>query len=166
MGTCDSQPEYTSPAAQQLLRLTTAEMDAVPKFSLQKTYDPALVFSVYDGDTLTIISRLNPEGPLVKIRVRLLGVDTAELHPKKIDLFRDQTIAKARASKLYLETLCLRQLVRVVCPETDEQGVPLLDKYGRALGQVYLPDGTNVNSLMLAKGGGQAYDGGTKQPHV
>jgi micrococcal nuclease len=36
------------------------------------------------------------------------------------------------------------------------------DKYGRYLAEVYLPDGTYVNELMISSGNAVAYEGGGK----
>ena len=36
------------------------------------------------------------------------------------------------------------------------------DKYGRILGEIFLPDGTSFNKSLVAQGRAKAYDGGTK----
>ena len=110
---------------------------------------PALAFArdqrtcvrVVDGDTIVL------DGGE---RVRLIGVDTPELHhpAKPVQYFAHE--AKAR-------TVTLAQGRRVGL-EYDHQR---RDRYGRTLAYVFLPDGTLLNLRLIAEGYGFAY---TKYP--
>ncbi len=103
---------------------------------------------VVDGDTL-ILS--NGE------RVRLIGIDTPELHFSG-KLLRDasrshrdiKTIRElGRKASRFTREACLRRKVRL---EFDAQK---RDRYGRTLAYVYLDDGTFLNAEILRQGYGQ-----------
>lgn len=96
-----------------------------------------IVKRVIDGDTIV----LNNEE-----HIRLIGVDTPELHhPKKpVQYF-------AKEAKDFTEKECLGKIVRI---EFDWQKK---DKYGRTLGYIYLTDGTCLNKEIIRNGYGYAY---------
>jgi len=106
---------------------------------------------VVDGDTLLL-----KEGQ----RVRLIGVDTPEVHISK-KLYRDaersgrdiKTIRELgkRASDFVKSLVKPGDRIRL---EYDWQKV---DKYGRILAYVYLEDGTFLNAEIIKKGYGNAY---------
>ncbi len=106
------------------------------------------VTRVVDGDTLKLSSGE---------RVRLIGVDTPEVHYSN-KLLRDsnksgkdiKTIQSlgARASK-FTKDLCLGRRVRL------EYDIARHDRYGRILAYVYLEDGTFVNAKIIEEGYGQ-----------
>jgi micrococcal nuclease len=106
------------------------------------------VARVVDGDTL----KLSAAG-----KVRLIGVDTPELHYSD-KLLRDSrksgkdinTIQAlgAQASE-FTKKLCLNKRVRL------EYDVVRRDRYGRLLAYVYLEDGTFVNAKIIEEGYGQ-----------
>jgi len=103
---------------------------------------------VVDGDTLKL-----SDGR----KVRLIGVDTPELHYSR-KLLRDarksdkdiKTIqAMGQTASDFTKSLCAGKKVRL---QTD---VEKYDKYGRTLAYVYLEDGTFVNARILEEGYGQ-----------
>ena len=105
----------------------------------------AYVERVIDGDTLKLSS---------KERVRLIGIDTPELH-ENAKLYRDakrsgqdvQTIlGMGREAYRFTQTLVEGKTVRL------EMDVQPRDKYGRLLAYVYLEDGTFVNAEIIRKG--------------
>ena len=108
----------------------------------------AFVARAVDGDTLKLADGR---------RVRLIGVDTPELHYSE-KLLRDsqrthkdikelQAMGKVAAD--FTRRLCEGKRVRI---ETD---VRKTDKYGRLLAYIYLEDGTFVNAKILEEGYGQ-----------
>ena len=108
----------------------------------------AFVMRVVDGDTLKL-----SDGR----RVRLIGVDTPELHYSE-KLLRDakrngrdiKTIqAMGKQAADFTRRLCEGKAVRI---ETDARK---FDKYGRLLAYIYLEDGTFVNAKILEEGYGQ-----------
>ena len=96
-----------------------------------------VVERVIDGDTLEL------EGGE---RVRLIGVDTPELHhpEKPVEYF-------AREAAAFTERLCEGKPVRLEYDRETE------DRYGRTLAYVYLEDGTFVNAEIIRQGFGFAY---------
>ena len=148
-----------------------------PEFSLCGQTFYGKVVELYDADTCKIVIPL--KGTLYKFIVRLAGIDTPEMRPRKEKPNRETEIAwakKARAELLQLvcpgntavadvgiskerivqELERNRQLVFVKCLE--------FDKYGRLLGELYADEGATVsfNRQLIEKGVAVGYDGGTK----
>jgi micrococcal nuclease len=98
---------------------------------------PFAVTKVVDGDTIWVRT-----GP-TRVKVRLIGLDTPEtVDPRKpVQCFGPE--ASRRAQQL-LE----RQ--RVFLEFDPSQGQ--VDRYGRALAYVWLPDGRLFNEVMIAEG--------------
>lgn len=100
------------------------------------------VTKVIDGDTIEV----DDAGRIEK--VRLLGIDTPELHdPRKpVQCFAAEASKKA-------QDLMNSQIVRLEAdPSQGER-----DKYGRLLRYVYLPDGRQVNLLLVEEGYAHEY---------
>ena len=122
----------------------------------------AKVVSVYDGDTITAIFRLDPTSaqPALKYSVRLIGIDTPEMKPPKTVPNREALIALAKSARDFIITRTTSQLVML-----NLQG---LDKYGRVLARVYLtptPDPAHcINDMLIQAGLAKPYAGGTKTP--
>lgn len=121
------------------------------KFSIPfgKSYNFAdiLVKRVIDGDTLELENGQ---------RVRLIGIDTPEMHPSE-KLYRDsQRTQKDVGAITELGRRAFgftKKLVegRRVSLEFD---VEKYDRYGRLLAYVYLKDGTFVNAKIIEEGYG------------
>jgi endonuclease YncB( thermonuclease family) len=108
------------------------------------------VIKVYDGDTITIASKLPyPESPLYRFQVRLNGIDCPEIKSKSED---EKTIAQM--AKKEMETLTFQKVVYLKNLENE--------KYGRILADVYIDD-IHLNAHMLSQNLAVAYDGGTKR---
>ena len=107
------------------------------------------VIKVYDGDTITIASKLpNTEGPIFRFQVRLNGIDTAEIKAKTIHEKEAAIVAKDALSKMILNKIVTLKNVST-------------EKYGRILADVYF-DNININNWMLDHKYAVLYDGGTK----
>lgn len=107
------------------------------------------VIKVYDGDTITIASKLPYENsPLYRLSVRLNGIDTPEIKGKTPD--EKQCAKNARDS---LSQLILNRYVRLENIQSE--------KYGRILADVFIGD-INVNEWMVAERYALKYDGGKK----
>jgi micrococcal nuclease len=103
--------------------------------------DYYLVTRAVDGDTIVLAT---------KDRVRLIGVDTPELHhPRKPVQYYGEEAYR------FTQKIVEGKTVRL---EYDWQR---RDRYGRLLAYVYLPDGTFLNSELIRQGYGHAY---TKYP--
>lgn len=108
------------------------------------------VIKVYDGDTITIASKMPyPESPMYRFSVRLNGIDTPEIKGKNAD---EKEIAKKARDEL--STLILNKTVTLKNVQSE--------KYGRILAEVYLED-VCLNEWMIEKKFAVKYDGGTKQ---
>jgi micrococcal nuclease len=114
-------------------------------FGRRYNYDDILVRRAVDGDTLVLESGE---------RVRLIGIDTPELH------ISDKLYREAQRSKTDIQTIMAlgkqaykftRNLVegRRVRIEFD---LEKYDKYGRLLCYIYLEDGTFVNAKIIQEG--------------
>ena len=102
----------------------------------------ALVVRVVDGDT--VIGRLPGQSD---VRVRIIGVDTPET------VKPDTPVACfGEVASTYAKTLLTGRTVRVAYEPEDR-----LDKYGRQLWDIWLPDGRFLAGLLVADGLGRAY---------
>lgn len=107
------------------------------------------VVKVYDGDTITIASRLpNLNKPIYRFSVRLSGIDSPEIKGKT-EIEKNLAI-KARDAlhdKIFGKIVLLKNTS--------------IEKYGRILADVYLED-LHLNKWMLENNYAIEYDGGTK----
>jgi endonuclease YncB( thermonuclease family) len=110
------------------------------------------VIKVYDGDTITIASKLPYEkSPLYRLHVRLNGIDTPEMKGKNISLEEKESAKKARD---FVSNLTLNKYVELKNIKSE--------KYGRILADVYI-DNVNLNQLLVEKLYAVVYDGKKKQ---
>ena len=111
--------------------------------------DSGQVIKVYDGDTITIASRMPyASSPMYRFSVRLNGIDTPEIKGKTED---EKTIAVEARNKL--TDLIMNKRVTLKNVQNE--------KYGRILADVYLGD-LHINQWMLDQHFAVKYDGGTK----
>jgi micrococcal nuclease len=109
------------------------------------------VIKVYDGDTITIASKLPyNDSPLYRISVRLDGIDTPEIKGKDVSEEEKQA---ANATREFVYSLVFNKYVRLENVKTE--------KYGRLLADVYI-DNINLNELLLKERYAVKYDGGKK----
>ena len=107
------------------------------------------VVKVYDGDTITIASKLPyKESPLYRFQVRLNGIDCPEIRGE--NEFEKKV---AQMAKLEISNLILNKHVTL-----KNVGA---EKYGRILADVYIED-IHLNGLLLERRLAVKYDGGAK----
>ena len=107
------------------------------------------VIKVYDGDTLTIASKLPYEGcPVYRFSVRINGIDCPEMRTKNQN---EKTCAKMAKAKVY--DAVFGKIVTL-------QNVKL-EKYGRVLADVYIGD-VSLGDMLCQYNLAVKYDGGTK----
>jgi micrococcal nuclease len=107
------------------------------------------VIKVYDGDTITIASKLPYDNsPMYRLSVRLNGIDTPEIKGKTLD-----EKEAAKNSRDNLSSLILNKYVRLENIQSE--------KYGRILADVFIGD-INVNEWMVNERYAVKYDGGKK----
>ena len=111
--------------------------------------EKGVVIKVYDGDTITIASKLPyPDSKLYRFSVRLNEIDCPEIKSKDKNEKQCAQIAKQEMSDLVLNKI-------VTLKNVDTE------KYGRILADVYIGD-LHVNKHMIEKRLAVTYDGGTK----
>lgn len=126
-----------------------------PKFGFEGLDTTAYVTRVIDGDTIDVNFMFR--GVLNMFRIRMEGYDSPEMHPKKKGRAEESLkaeVVEANAAKKFLADLIEGKKVRLV---SSGQG-----KFGRILGTVHYRK-QNVNQLMVNKGHGVPYNGGTKK---
>ena len=111
--------------------------------------DSAYIIKVYDGDTITIASKLPyPDSPLYRFQVRLRGIDCPEIKSKSEDERKMADFAKKEMEDLvFQKKVILRNLGT--------------EKYGRLLADVYI-NNIYLNEHMLNRRLAVKYDGGKK----
>ena len=108
------------------------------------------VIKVYDGDTITIASKLPYDAsPLYRLSVRLNGIDTPEIKGKN-----DDEKEAAKAARNALVNLIYGKQIRLENIKSE--------KYGRILADVYLNQ-LHINDWLIRERYAVAYDGGTKK---
>ena len=108
------------------------------------------VIKVYDGDTITIASKLPfNESPLYRLSVRLNGIDTPEIKGKT----EDEKLA-AKQTRDAVAALILNKYVTLKNIQTE--------KYGRILADVYYGE-LCINEWLIKERYAVKYDGGTKK---
>jgi len=108
------------------------------------------VIKVYDGDTITIASKLPfQDSPLYRLSVRLNGIDTPEIKGKNED---EKTAAKNARDDL--ASIILNKYVTLQNIQSE--------KYGRILADVYINE-LWLNEWMIKERYAIKYDGKTKK---
>ena len=118
------------------------------KFDLQTVY-PAEVVRVIDGDTFQARVQVWP-GLSVDTKVRLRGIDAAELHARCADEY-----AKGQAARAALETMLAAGGVTISRVGIDKYG-------GRVDASVATRDTADVSAALLNGGWARSYDGGRR----
>lgn len=112
----------------------------------------AKILEVVDGDTLDILIDLGFEVSY-KTRIRLLGVDTPEIHSKNADIKKSGQI-----SKKFVEEWVGRNPDVIVSTVKDKS-----EKYGRILATLRpLADDEALNDLLIREKMAVPYFGGKK----
>jgi len=107
------------------------------------------VVKVYDGDTITIATRIPNDPTIYRFSVRLLGIDTPEMKTK-----HEREKQLAILARDALSSMIMGKIVQL-------QNVSI-EKYGRILANVYL-DNINLSQWSIDHGYSVLYDGKTKQ---
>jgi len=108
------------------------------------------VIKVYDGDTITIASKLPGlyNSPIYKFSVRLNGIDTPEMRTKDEDEKEIATLARDALSE------------KIMGKEIRLENIKT-EKYGRVLCDIYLGE-SHLNQWLIDDKYALPYDGGTK----
>ena len=132
---------------------------AVSVLAATQLYDAKLV-RVIDGDTVVLDVKLGPDSWKRNLHCRLKGIDTPELHPRRLPpgateeqrAVRQSEIRRARKAKVALE-----QLLGVTTGSNTPKGKALRvrlhgkDRYGRALVTLFAGE-TDVGQWLIREG--------------
>ena len=144
--------------------------------SLEGREIKAKITNVYDADTCRAVFYLGDK--LVKYTVRLKGIDTPEIRPKKSVEFREQEIKAAKKSRNRFIQLCTDQSIELDKEYKKSEIQKIIDnnrkivylkchefdKYGRLLANIYEDlNKSSLNQMLIDEGFAYKYDGGTKQ---
>ena len=136
-------PETSYNPALNPVKLSTKSIPFIPPIT------EGQVINVYDGDTITIVSKLPYDAsPLYRFSVRLAGIDCAEIKGKT-----ERERELAQEAKFALQKLILNKVVVLKNVKNE--------KYGRVLADVYLGD-LHVNQWLLDNKYAVQYSGGKK----
>jgi len=124
---------------------STARADPSPLWPGPTT---AIVEKVIDGDTVDVLTVAG-----IRERIRILGVDTPELHDPQCR----EELARAVAARDAVAELVRVQPVRL------EDIRALRDRYGRTLARVHTSGGASVSAVMIRTGLGRPYGDGEKR---
>jgi endonuclease YncB( thermonuclease family) len=144
-------PKLTENPAIQVNKIETEYLKYIVYKDTEK-YVPNVSFGkvvkVYDGDTITIASRIPGCDTIYRFSVRLRGIDCAEI--------KAHSFAEKEEAEIARNALSARILGRIVLLNDVS-----VEKYGRLLADVYC-DGEHLNKWMLDNNYAVPYDGGTK----
>lgn len=115
----------------------------------------ARLLHIIDGDTVCVAIHC---GHPLKLSVRLIGIDTPELHPKHVDEV-GEAIAAEKVKQYVIKLFQNRELIDIKLLKNDKWG-------GRYVGHVYLDSGECLSQHLIEKGYGKKYDGRAKSPWV
>jgi endonuclease YncB( thermonuclease family) len=108
------------------------------------------VVKVYDGDTITIATKLPYDGsPIYRFSVRINGIDCPEMNTQDHNEHVCANIAKQKVCDMIFNKIIHLKNVK-------------LEKYGRILADVYLDD-ISVGEMLCKSNLAVKYDGGTKK---
>ena len=126
-------------------RLLTASADEFVAYNLNGAVLTARALRVHDGDTITV--GWLQDDRLVKTNLRLLGIDTPELHSKV-----EKEARLCRLGRNWLSAQVANKIVTVKCRE--------MDKYGRLLGDIFVSGGeASLNQQMVDHKFARVYGG-------
>ena len=107
------------------------------------------VIKVYDGDTITIASKLPYENSLIyRFSIRIKGIDCPEIRTHNLDEKEIALIAKN-----FVQDKCLNKIVELKNLSTE--------KYGRILADVFVED-INIGNELIKNKLSVPYNGGKK----
>lgn len=123
------------------------------------TFNKAKVLSVYDGDTCTVAAF--HRGEITQFRVRIFGIDAAEMRCGTVE-----TKEEAKNAQQYLSNLILNKIVLINILDKMDPRVQKLDPFGRLLADIMVHSDNrmiNVADEMIKTGHARPYFGGKKE---
>jgi len=162
-------------------KLLNCSYTSAPKFSLENKVLSAKCLDIYDGDTATFGVVINNE--LYKFNMRLSGIDTPEIRPRKNNPNRDEEknaaiyvrnrfLKLVTDNEINLEKKYKKKEIRKIL--ADSKKIVFLKcgkfgKFGRCLIKVFLKEEElndktkSINKILLRENLAYKYYGGTKE---
>lgn len=147
---------YKDPETPQAKRLRKIDPKDISPVFHQKKRIHARIIKVYDGDTCTALVTVGDE--IIKIRLRLAGIDTPEL--------KDEPGHKRSRKERELAEAAQRRLAELVLEKIIVIEIKSWDKYGgRVVAELYVNlngKEESVSNILLKEGYAHVYNGGKK----
>jgi endonuclease YncB( thermonuclease family) len=147
----------------RIFSLLTTNPDTVPDVICAGVPIWVYIYDVYDGDTVKFLMFSGgTSGPVIKLSLRLLGIDTPEIRGSSVDektaavISRDRLAALIDAPIRSRARLVRQHLTQIVIRDWDKFG-------GRVLGDIMV-DGRSVANVLCEEGFGRKYNGEKKAP--
>lgn len=144
-------------------KLSRANFNNTPTFTLADKKCNVKVLKVYCGDTLWIA--VNLYNTILKFKVRMIGYDSPKLHPLLDKPNRNDEIKAAAEAIEYLESLIMDKFVYAEFYKYDKHGIPLCNLYidDPSKSCIPCPNRVCVNTLMIRNNHGCPYMGAIKK---
>ena len=143
--------------------LKNNEISTLTSVPFKNEIIPARVIDVYDGDTCTIVFLMGKKN-YIKLKLRINGVDTPELRPRR-DGRTDEELQLEKRVAAEIKGVVSNMILDRILPVKIEKW----DKYGgRVNGHIYLDETckTTLTDFLLDKGFAKPYDGGKKDEWI
>ncbi len=122
--------------------------------SFQGITQKVKIVDIYDGDTITICTKLTIKEPYALYKLRLSNIDAPEIKPKLNTPNRDSVVKAAKKVRNIMKNYLLNKIVYVTFEKEE--------KYGRLMGVVYY-NSRCINSELICMGLCNKYDGKKKK---
>ena len=146
------------------LDLVDLKLEDFKKFDFNGTCCPCKIIDIYDGDTC--IAGIKWNNQYIQIRLRLKGINSAEMKPPKNIENRDSIIENAYLAKKKLIEYCTEESPencksKKECEEIMKKNKKIIyvkmyhfDTFGRVISELYLDPEYNqsINKLMVDNG--------------
>lgn len=156
MGSCSGKPCRDASNNNRSPRYDISYLSSITYADTQSYIPPVYfckVVNVYDGDTITVATKLyTADSPVYRFSVRLAGIDTPEIHGSTSSEKASAIVVRDLLANLVLNKIVLLKNVH-------------FEKYGRLLADVYLGD-LHVNQHLLDTHCAVPYHGGKKEKYV
>jgi endonuclease YncB( thermonuclease family) len=156
--------------------LQDIDISTVNSWKLLGKYE-CRVKKIYDGDTLTVV--IGVYDNFFAFNVRMMGIDTPELHPRfgTYEAREDEHAAALRSRNRLIQLCSSNEVVNLEDEYTEkyiesvfQSSTKIItidipderDKYGRIMGTLYDGD-RNINTTLVGEGFAKLYDGKTKE---
>jgi len=136
--------------------LSSIDHTKLPDVPRQGEEVTCFAFSIHDGDSVHIIYRVG--NTPVRTSIRVLGIDTPELHPGHITdpILKQAQQAAGEKARQFLASRIEKKLIKIHMVKPDKFG-------GRVDGFITDPEtGENLSELMVKLGYGKPYNGEKK----